>query len=160
MSSWRPVHHLQGSLGPSGPETPKKSEESLRGLRPRGPPRVWEKSRKSLFGTETLSRPSQTFSRLSGGSRATRPRRLFSEGRDPCKWSTGSQMSSFWDIFSQRDPLSLSFFRPNASNRFSSQQESEGARLHIPDACNMRDRSKKLLSSSLPPGSWSIPADA
>ena len=28
-SGWEPVGHLQGSLGPSGPETPKKSEKNL-----------------------------------------------------------------------------------------------------------------------------------
>ena len=64
---WELVDHLQGSLRPSGPETPKKSEKSLkkvsRGLR--GPPRVWKKSRKSLSGPfRDFFQTLQTFSRL------------------------------------------------------------------------------------------------
>ena len=96
-SRWGSVGHLQGSLGPYGPETPKKSEKSLKKvLRPRAPPRVWKKSRKSLFGTFSRLFPdSRDFFQTRGG-----PRGLVSdffgvlgpEGpRDPCKWPTGSQ---------------------------------------------------------------------
>ena len=102
---WEPVGHLQGSLGPSEPETPKMSEKSLQGPPAPGPPRVWKKSRKGLFGTFWRHFPDsrdffETFSRLSGGPGAGGPERLFSdffgvsgpEGpRDPCKWPTGSQ---------------------------------------------------------------------
>ena len=42
---WEPVDHLQGSLGPSGPETPKKSEKRL----PRESGKSLEKSFLDLF---------------------------------------------------------------------------------------------------------------
>ena len=42
-SGWEPVGHLQGSLGPSWPETPKKSEKSLPGSPAPGPPESLEK---------------------------------------------------------------------------------------------------------------------
>ena len=60
---WDPVDHLQGSLGPSGPETPTKSEKSLPGLRPRGPPRESGKSLEKVFRDlfETFSRLSRLF---------------------------------------------------------------------------------------------------
>ena len=50
-----PSRELQESLGPSGPEIPKKSEKSLPGPPAPGSQKVWKKSRKS---------PEQTFSRL------------------------------------------------------------------------------------------------
>ena len=96
-SIWEPIGHLQGSLGPSAPETPKKSEKKSPGASGPGTPREsgksLEKVPKDFF---------ETFSRLSGGPGAGGPGRLFSdflgvsgpEGmRDPCKWPTGSQAS-------------------------------------------------------------------
>ena len=73
--SWEPVDHLQGSLGPSGPEIRKKSEKVSRGLRP-GTPRESGKSPrkslgKSLEGPERLFRD---FFQTLGGSR---PRETF-----------------------------------------------------------------------------------
>ena len=66
LNIWEPVDHLQGSLGPSGPETLKKSE-SLPGPEP---PRVWKKSRKSLSGPfRDFFQTRQTFSRLFPDSR-------------------------------------------------------------------------------------------
>ena len=67
---------LQGSLGPSGPETPgKKSEKSLPGPEAPGPPesleKVWQKSR---VWKKSRKGPDKTFSRLSPDSRgAPRP---------------------------------------------------------------------------------------
>ena len=77
----RTSRELQESLGPSGPETPKKCEKKVsRGLRPWGPKKsgkslekvrkVWKKSRKCLFGT---------FSRLFGTPGAGDPGRLFAD---------------------------------------------------------------------------------
>ena len=100
-SNWEPVGRLQGSLGPSGPETPEKSEKSLLGPPAPGPPKSLEKSRKSPESLEKSrkgpERLFRDFFQTLGGSG---PRRLFSdfsgvsgeEGpRDPCKWPTVSQ---------------------------------------------------------------------
>ena len=110
FTPWEPVGHLQGSLRPSGPETPNKSEKSLpgpEGRAPESPEKVWKESRESgkspekvpkrlfrdFFQTlggpgaggffQTFFRLFQTFFRLSGP-----------EGpKDPCKWPTGSQFT-------------------------------------------------------------------
>ena len=67
---WEPADHLQGSLGPSALETPKKSV-SWR-LRPREPPRVWKSLEKVLRVWKSLEkvpkRLFETFSRLLWGS--------------------------------------------------------------------------------------------
>ena len=92
---------LQESLGPSGPEIPKKSGKSLPGPPAPGPQKVWKKSRTDIF---------ETFSRLFGlfrdffqtfwGPGAGGPGRLFPdffgisgpEGlRDSCSSREGSQ---------------------------------------------------------------------
>ena len=70
--NWEPVDHLQRSLGPSGPETPKKTEKSLPGPPAPGPSESLEKVLKKSFGTfSRLFSDSpdffETFSRLSGG---------------------------------------------------------------------------------------------
>ena len=46
---WEPVDHLQGPLGPSGPETPKKSEKVSGASGPRTPESL-EKVSKSQTG--------------------------------------------------------------------------------------------------------------
>ena len=72
INTWEPVDYLQGSLGSSGPEPPKKSEKK----KPLGVwgPRTPQESGKSLEKVfrnlfETFSRLSQTFSRLFPDSR-------------------------------------------------------------------------------------------
>ena len=103
-----PSRELQESLGPSGPEIPKKSEKSLPGPEAPGPQKVWKKSRKS---------PEQTFSRLFPDfsdffktlSRLFGAGRLFSDSfgisgpegpRDSCSSREGSQdlmlLSVWW----------------------------------------------------------------
>ena len=63
--SWEPVGHLQGSLGPSWPETPRKSEKSLLGPLAPDPRESGKKSRKSLSGSfRDFFQTLQTFSRL------------------------------------------------------------------------------------------------
>ena len=63
-----PLAIYRGLSGPRPPKPPKKSEEISRGLRPRGPLRVWKKSRKSFSGTfSRLFQTLETFSRLSEG---------------------------------------------------------------------------------------------
>ena len=91
---WEPVGHLQGSLGPSRPQTPTKSEKSLPGPPAPGPPResgtslekvgrVWKKSRKG---------PERLFPDFVGVSGPEGP-------RDPCKWPTGPQgLLRFWGV--------------------------------------------------------------
>ena len=55
---WEPVDHLQGSLGPSGPETPKKAENSL-------PPESGKSlSKKSGESGKSLEKVPKDFSRL------------------------------------------------------------------------------------------------
>ena len=60
------VDHSQGSLGPSGPETPKEFGKSLPGPLALGPPECLEKvSKKSRKSVEKVSKRSRkTFSRL------------------------------------------------------------------------------------------------
>ena len=60
--SWEPLDHLERSLGPSGRETPKKSEQSL--------PESLEKFSKNS-GKKSRKGPEKTFSRLSPESRGT-----------------------------------------------------------------------------------------
>ena len=73
--SWEPVDHLQGSLGPSEPKTPKKSEKKSLGA---SSPRTPESLEKVSSGKSLKKVPKdffETFSRLSGGgSRGWRPR--------------------------------------------------------------------------------------
>ena len=81
---WEPVDHLQGSLGPSGPETPKKSEKKSPGASGPGTPREsgksLEKSGESGKSLEKVPKDFfETFSRLSGGPGAGGPGRLFSD---------------------------------------------------------------------------------
>ena len=59
-----PSHELQESLGPSGPEIPKKSEKCLPGPPALGPQKVRKKSRKSPKSLEKVS--FETFARLFG----------------------------------------------------------------------------------------------
>ena len=56
---WEPVGHLQGSLRPSGPETPKKSEKKSPGASGPRTPRVWKRSRKSPESLEIVSKRSR-----------------------------------------------------------------------------------------------------
>ena len=80
------------SLGPSGPETPKKSEKCLPGPPAPGPPQESGKSLEKVFSGpfrdffQTLETFSRFFSDFFGVSGSDRP-------RDPCKWPTGSQLS-------------------------------------------------------------------
>ena len=68
---WEPVDHLQGLSGPPGPKPRKSLKKFSRGPQPRAPPRVWKRSRKSLFGTfSRLSRPFQDLFQTLGGPRA------------------------------------------------------------------------------------------
>ena len=89
LSVWGTVDHLQGSLGPSGGETPKKSEKSLPG--PEAAESL-EKVSKNYFWDLF-----QTFSRLFPYSWGLPPRRFFSDffgvSGSPCRWSTGSHES-------------------------------------------------------------------
>ena len=70
----------RGLSGPPGPKPRKSLKKVSRGLRPRDPPRVWKKPRKSLESLEKVSkRTLETFSRLSRGPGAGGPGRLFSD---------------------------------------------------------------------------------
>ena len=75
---WEPLDELQESLGPSGPETPKKSEKRLPG--PPASKKVWKKSRTYICKTsfQTFRTFFETFSRLFG-ARGRRRRSLFSD---------------------------------------------------------------------------------
>ena len=64
LSFWDPVEHLQGCLGPSGPETPKKSEKSLLGPPALGPPESLKSETKVFADSRDF------FQTLGGGSRA------------------------------------------------------------------------------------------
>ena len=70
--SWATVDHLQLSLGPSGPETTKKSDKYLSGPLPGTPESLEEVLKKS---SQDLL---ETFSRVSGGRGAGGAGRLFS----------------------------------------------------------------------------------
>ena len=64
----------RGLSGPPGPETPKKSEKSLKKV----PPRVWKKSRKRPFRTFARLFPdSRDFFQTLGGPWGRRPRQTF-----------------------------------------------------------------------------------
>ena len=109
-----PSDELQESLGPSGPEIPKKSEKKSPGAYGTGVPKslekVSKKSRTDIF--ETFSRLVglfrdffQTFSRLFGTPAPEAPGDFFQtfwgisgpEGpRDSCSSSEGSQSMFFW----------------------------------------------------------------
>ena len=113
LLSCEPSDELQESLGPSGPEIPKKSEKSLPGPPAPGSQKVWKKSRKSP--EQTLSRLFPDFSGLfrdffqtfwdpgAGG-----PGRLFSDflgisgpegARDSCSSRESSQLLSLpWSL--------------------------------------------------------------
>ena len=113
---WEPVDHLQGSLGPSGLETPKKSEKRLPASGP-GPPESLEKvSKKSFRDLSRLFPDSrdffETFFQTLGGFRGRRPQETFfrlfwgfkpggPERPLPCKWSTDSQRK--WIVFAKKD---------------------------------------------------------
>ena len=103
--SCEPSDELQESLGPSGPEIPKKSQKCLLGHPAPGSQKVWKKSRKSPKSLEKVSKMSvrdffETFSRLFGTPGPEAPGDFFSdflgisgpEGpRDSCSSSEGSQ---------------------------------------------------------------------
>ena len=106
---WEPARPLQGSLGPSGPEMPKKSRKCLSGPPAWDPERVSKKSGRSpktlsRHFPETLQRLPRLFPRLFGdsfGLPGRRPGRHFRDFfgfsgppglRDPCKGQAGSQL--------------------------------------------------------------------
>ena len=104
QKSCEPSRELQESLGPSGPEIPKKSEKSLPGPPALGSQKVWKKSRKvPNRHCRDFFQTFRTFSRLFRAPGPEAPKDLFPdflgisgpEGpRDSCSSREGSQQKS------------------------------------------------------------------
>ena len=113
LTNCEPSRELQESLGPSGPEIPKKSEKSLPGPPALAPQKVWKKSRKSPEQTYSRLFPDfsdffETFSKLFGAPGLGGPGRLFSDffgisgpegSRDSCSSREGSQLTKHDFVF-------------------------------------------------------------
>ena len=112
IASWEPARPLQRSLGPSGPEIPKKSRKCLPGPPAPGPQKVSKQSKNTLQtlsgdSPETSRTAPETFLRLFGASGAGGPERHFRDffgisgpegARDLCKGRAGSQIASGLDL--------------------------------------------------------------
>ena len=89
-----PLATYRGLSAPPGPKPQKSLKKVSRGLQPRGPPKVWKKSGKSLKSLEKSRKgPEKTFRdffQTLGGPRARRPWetffQTFSGSLRPSKW--------------------------------------------------------------------------